>query len=117
MPTAIAESALEAASYYRECGLVIAGATKQRATSIYDTDLTQAIFLVIGGEKRGITRSFVQQSEMRVQIPYQRDFAPSLGTASAVAVISFEVMRQRGSKAMVEENVARLVASSQQPSR
>jgi len=99
VPTAIAESAVEAASFYREQGLVVACATKRRATSIYDTDLTGAIFMVIGGEKRGITRSFVQQSEMRIQIPYQRDFSPSLSTASAVAVISFEVMRQRKSRA------------------
>lgn len=95
VPTAIAESALEAASYYRNQGLVVACATKQHAISVYDTDLTGAIFMVIGGEKRGITRSFIQQSDVRIQIPYQRDFSPSLSTASAVAVISFEAMRQR----------------------
>ena len=103
MPTAIAESALDAANYYREHGLIVACATKQHASSIYDTDLTGAIFLVVGGEKRGITRSFVQQSEMRIQIPYQRDFSPSLGTASAVAVISFEIVRQRRTRTMATE--------------
>jgi 23S rRNA (guanosine2251-2'-O)-methyltransferase len=95
IPTAIAESTLEAAAFFRGQGLVVACATKQHATPLYDTDLSVPLFLVIGGEKRGITRSFVQQSELRIQIPYYRDFSPSLGTASAVAVISFEVLRQR----------------------
>jgi hypothetical protein len=52
-------------------------------------------FQVVCGEKRGITRSFVDQADLRLQIPYQRRFASSLETASAVAALTFEIMRQR----------------------
>lgn len=95
MPTAVAETAATAAAFFREHGLTVACATKDRAVSIYQADLTVPLFLAIGGEKRGITRSFLRQADLRLSIPYQRPFPRSLGTASAVAVLAFEAMRQR----------------------
>ncbi|NDJ75437.1 MAG: RNA methyltransferase, partial [Chloroflexi bacterium] len=95
MPTAIAETVLDAAQYFRTRGLAVACAAKDRAVSIYDADLTAPLFLVIGGEKRGITRSFVEQADLRLAIPYGGDFDQSLGTAAATAVLAFEVLRQR----------------------
>ena len=76
-------------------GLTVACAAKNRAVSIYQTDLAIPLFVVIGGEKRGITRSFADRADLRLEIPYGRRFPRSLGTASAVAVLAFEVMRQR----------------------
>jgi len=95
MPTAVAETAADAADLYRARGLTIACATKDRAVSIYQADLAVPLFLAIGGEKRGITRSFLRQADLRLNIPYGRRFPRSLGTASAVAVLAFEAMRQR----------------------
>jgi 23S rRNA (guanosine2251-2'-O)-methyltransferase len=95
MPTAVAETAAEAAAFFRERRLTVACATKERAVSIYQADLTVPLFLAIGGEKRGITRSFLRQADLRLSIPYRRRFPRSLGTASAVAVLAFEAMRQR----------------------
>jgi 23S rRNA (guanosine2251-2'-O)-methyltransferase len=95
MPTAVAETVADAAAFYRERGLTIACATKDRATPIYQADLNIPLFMAIGGEKRGITRSFLRQADLRLSIPYQRRFPRSLGTASAVAVLAFEAMRQR----------------------
>ncbi len=95
IPTAVAQTTLDAAAFLREHGLTVACAIKADAVSIYEADLTIPLFLVIGGEKRGSTRSFVDQADLRLQIPYQRDFRRSLGTSSAVSVVAFEVMRQR----------------------
>jgi 23S rRNA (guanosine2251-2'-O)-methyltransferase len=95
MPTAIAETVPDAADMARTHGLTIACAAKGRATSIYEADLARPLFCVIGGEKRGITRSFAEQADIRLSIPYGRRFPRSLGTASAVAVLAFEAMRQR----------------------
>jgi 23S rRNA (guanosine2251-2'-O)-methyltransferase len=95
MPTAVAETAIAAAKYLRSRGLVVACATKGDAIPIYEADLTVPLFLVIGGERRGITRSFVRQADLRLKIPYQRRFRYSLSAAAAVAVLAFEVMRQR----------------------
>lgn len=96
IPTAIAESAQAAADFYRWHGLAIACAAKeQRAVSLYEADLTLPLFLVAGGEKRGITRSFIESADLLLQIPYGRPFEQSLGTAAATAVLAFEIMRQR----------------------
>ena len=96
LPTAVAETAQDAADFFRSRGLRIACAARDRAVPLYEADLTVPLFLVIGGEKRGITRSFVEQADLRLAIPYAADFDQSLGTAAATAVIAFEVMRQRG---------------------
>ena len=96
IPTAIAETAADAADFFRAAGLAVACATDERGSlSVYDADLTGPLFLLIGGEKRGITRSFSDQADLKLRIPYGRPMPHSLGTASATAVIAFEVMRQR----------------------
>ena len=96
LPTALAETAAEAAALFRESGLTIAcAADAPGSVSLYDADLTRPLFLLIGGEKRGVTRSFLDQSDLKLRIPYGRSLPHSLGTASATAIIAFEVMRQR----------------------
>lgn len=95
IPTAVADNVFDAAAFFRSQGLSIVCTTKEKSTSLYDVDLTIPVFLLIGGEKRGITRSFLDQADLRLEIPYGRPFPRSLGTVSAVAVLAFEIMRQR----------------------
>ena len=98
MPVAIAESAEDAADFYGQRGLLVATSAKSASsTSIYDADLAQPLFVLIGGEKRGVTRSFQKRADLLLEIPYGRQFAGSLGTVSAASLIAFEVMRQRRS--------------------
>jgi len=95
IPLAEADSAPSAAEFFRAQGLAIACTAKRNAVSIYETDLTVPLFLLLGGERRGITRSFVDGADILLGVPYSRQFGASLPTASAAAVIAFEVMRQR----------------------
>lgn len=92
---ATAESAEDAAAFFRARGLIVACTTRDMAVSIYDADLTVPLFLLIGGERRGITRSFLEQADLRLAIPYGRSFRQSLGVTAAAAVVGFEVLRQR----------------------
>lgn len=92
---AVADTAEAAAAFYRERGLTIAVADAQRAISIYEADLTVPLFLLVGGEKRGITRSFADKADLRLKIPYGRAFDHDLGTTAASAALAFEIMRQR----------------------
>jgi 23S rRNA (guanosine2251-2'-O)-methyltransferase len=97
MPTAIAESAAEAAAACQAAGMrVVCAVADADATEIGATDLRGGVFLLIGGERRGITRSFVASADERIRIGYGRAEAPPLGTAAAAAVIAFEAFRQRG---------------------
>jgi 23S rRNA (guanosine2251-2'-O)-methyltransferase len=93
--TAVAESAEDAAAFFRRRGLLIACTGLENAVDVNAADLTKPLFLLIGGEKRGITRSFMEQADVTLQIPYGRVFRQSLGTAAAAAVLGYEVMRQR----------------------
>lgn len=95
MLTALAETTEQAAGFFRSRGLRVAVAAKERAVPIYEVDLTQGVFLVVGGEKRGVTRSFADAADIRLSIPYGRHYPYSLGTVAAASAIAFEVMRQR----------------------
>lgn len=96
IPTAVAETAEDAAAFFRAQGLRIACASDAPGSaSLYDTDLTGPLFLLVGGEKRGVTRSFLAQADLKLRIPYGRPLPHSLGTAPATAIIAFEVLRQR----------------------
>lgn len=97
IPTAVAESIDVAAGAVRQFGLQVACTAKEGATDLYQVDLSVPLFLVIGGEKRGITRSFIESADILINIPYGRSFAQSMGTAAATSVLAFEVMRQRSS--------------------
>lgn len=96
LPLAIAETAAQAADHYRAQGLQIAVVAKAGGSGPPDqADLTQPSFLLIGGERRGVTRSFARSADLTLEIPYGRDFDQSLGTVAATAIIAFEVKRQR----------------------
>jgi 23S rRNA (guanosine2251-2'-O)-methyltransferase len=96
MPMAVAESVEKAADFFGSRGLTIACAARDAtATVLFEADLTRPLFLVVGGEKRGITRTFMKRAEMRLEIPYGRPFTHALGTSSSVAVLAFEMMRQK----------------------
>jgi 23S rRNA (guanosine2251-2'-O)-methyltransferase len=95
IPTAIAETALDAAEFYSARGLKVAVAARGRSVSIYEADLAVPLFLAIGGEKRGLSRPLVERADLRLEIPYGRRWPVSLGAAVATAVVAFEIMRQR----------------------
>jgi len=96
MPTARAESADDAAAACRMAGMRIACAVADdEADDLVRSDLTGGLFLLIGGERRGVTRSFVEQADQRIRIGYGRERAPELGAATSAAIIGFEALRQR----------------------
>ena len=96
IPMAIADTASSAAEFYRQHQLTIATTAKTESSlSVFQADLTQSLFILIGGERRGVTRSFMDQADIVLEIPYGREFDQSLGTISAVSTIAFEVFRQR----------------------
>ncbi|MDX6449900.1 MAG: rRNA (guanosine2251-2-O)-methyltransferase [Gaiellaceae bacterium] len=97
LPIAEVENAEAAADLFAERGLAVACTAKRDATPIYDADLSGPLFLLVGGERRGITREFLSRADLVLEIPYRRRFSLSLGTVAAVSVLAFEVMRQRRS--------------------
>ena len=64
------------------------------SVSVFDEDLRFPILLVIGGEKRGISRNLLDKADKIVRIDYGRSFRGSLSAASAATVMAFEIFRK-----------------------
>ncbi len=85
---------LFAVSYFREKGYKIVAADADTSLSLPDADLKKPIFLVIGGEKRGISGALAKEIDFTVRIPYGRPFNAALSAASAATIFGYEVLRQ-----------------------
>ena len=84
----------EAALCMKTAGYKIICADKLNSVGLYDADLKKPIFLIVGGEKRGIRASVLKQADTVVRIDYGRDFPAALSAASAATIIAYEVFRQ-----------------------
>lgn len=95
MPTARAD-ALEAIDFFKQRAFRVAATAKERnAVSIYEADLRGPLFMLIGGERRGLTAAALAQCDVLLSIPYGRPFRAELDVTSSTAALAFEVMRQR----------------------
>ncbi len=56
--------------------------------------LKYPILLIVGGEKRGISRTILDKADMLVKIDYAREFRASLSAASATTMFAYEISRQ-----------------------
>ncbi len=68
------------------------------SVSLYEADMSRPLLLVVGGEKRGISRAVLDAADTVVRIDYGREFRGSLSAASAATVLGFEVLRQNRTK-------------------
>jgi 23S rRNA (guanosine2251-2'-O)-methyltransferase len=94
LPLFIAEDGCEAASLLRAHGCRIVCADIDNSVSVYDADLTRPLFLIVGGEKRGISRKVLEMADTVVRLDYGRPFEGALSAASAASILAFEVYRQ-----------------------
>ena len=96
LPTAAVTSPEEAAEQCRGAGLTVACATtRSDATFVHDANLAVPLLLLVGGERRGVTRSFTDSADLLLRIPYGRRGAHALGAATSAALLAFEALRQR----------------------
>lgn len=87
-----------AVDIFRSAGYKIICSAKENSTSMYETDLTFPVFLIIGGERRGIAHRILAKADKIVRIDYGREFNASLSAQSSAAVLAFEVYRQNNVK-------------------
>lgn len=84
----------ETAEMLKQKGFKVVSSGIRDSVSIYDADLSFPVLLVVGGEKRGISRVLLDISDEIVRIDYARDFKGSLSSAASAAVFAFEIMKQ-----------------------
>lgn len=66
----------------------------KNSVSAYETELKFPIFLIVGGEKRGIGSDLLSICDKVVRLDYKSDFGMALSAASAASILAFEIMRQ-----------------------
>ena len=84
----------DAVKIFREAGYSILCAGIRDSVSVFDEEFPYPVLLVVGGEKRGISRTLLDAADRIVRIDYGRDFSGSLSAASAATVLAFEIFRQ-----------------------
>lgn len=87
------------AGTFRQAGYRILCAGIRDSVSVFEIDVQYPVLLVIGGEKRGISRNILDQADQIVRIDYGREFRGSLSAAASAAVLGFEIMRKNNFKA------------------
>lgn len=86
--------ALEAADIFHEKGYKIICADERTDNILGECTVKCPILLIVGGEKRGISRELLNKTDMLVKIDYAREFRASLSAASATTMFAYEIMRQ-----------------------
>ena len=95
MPIALIEDLDTTTNFFKSKNYTIACTGKDEGQSIYQSNLKSPLLVVIGGEKRGINRNFLEKADLLLNIPYEREFTGSLPINSVADIIGFEILRQR----------------------
>ncbi len=97
--TATAEKTVE---IFKKAGYSIVCADVDTDMSIENTQIPYPVLLIVGGEKRGISRNILNQSDRIVKINYGRDFSAALSAASATTVLAYEIAKQNNNFSSVD---------------
>ncbi len=85
----------EIVDLFHEKGYTVFAADKtDDAVPVYDTEVRFPCLLVVGGEKRGITKAVLEKCDKIISLDYGRRFGAALSAASASSILAFEIYRQ-----------------------
>ena len=84
----------EAVKFFKDSGYKVVCADERTDNLLGDCELKLPILLLVGGEKRGISRAVVDEADILVKIDYAREFKASLSAASAATMFAYEIHRQ-----------------------
>ncbi len=85
-------------SVFKEKGYSVVCADENTDNILGKCELKAPILLIVGGEKRGISRKIIDSADLLVKIDYQREFRASLSAASATTMFAYEISRQNDFK-------------------
>ncbi len=84
----------EAMARISKAGVRVVGAAAEASTTIYDSDLTPPVALVLGSEDRGLRRLSRERCDVLVRVPMVGR-VDSLNVAVAAGICLFEARRQQ----------------------
>jgi len=83
-----------AAEFFQQHGYSVVCADERTDNILGECELKLPILLIVGGEKRGISKNILDKTDMLIKINYAREFNASLSAASATTMFAYEIMRQ-----------------------
>lgn len=86
---------LSAVDVFKCRGYSVICADERTDNLLGECEIPFPVLLIVGGEKRGISRSLVDCADMLLKIDYGREFRASLSAASAATMFAYEIARQR----------------------
>ena len=91
-------NATEAITLFKSKGYKVICAGIRDSVSLFSADLSKPLLVILGGEKRGISRSVLDMADEIVRIDYGTDFNGSLSASASASVFAFEVLRYNTKK-------------------
>ncbi len=85
---------MEAVSIFKSLGYTVICAGIRDSISIFEANLSSPLLVILGGEKRGISRNILDMADKIVRIDYgTEDFKGSLSASASAAVFGFEILK------------------------
>lgn len=84
----------EAVDIFKSLSYEILCADIHTDDTLENTVFSYPSFLIVGGEKRGISRSVLKKADKIIKISYGREFNASLSAASATTILAYEIAKQ-----------------------
>ncbi len=88
------EDSVEIVKLFKEKGYTIVCADENTDAILGKCSLPLPILLLVGGEKRGLSKKILEYADILVKIDYAREFRASLSAASATTMFAYEIARQ-----------------------
>lgn len=87
-------SAETAAALFADHGYSLVCADVDTDKTLETTSFSYPVFLIVGGEKRGISAALKKKADVTVKISYGRPFDGALSAASAATILAYEIAKQ-----------------------
>lgn len=84
----------DAIDAFKSVGYTVVCADLDTDEVLGECELKYPLFLIVGGERRGISKDVLLKADKKVKIEYAREFRASLSAASATTMFAYEIMRQ-----------------------
>lgn len=97
LPIYFVDSDKELVDYCQTHQLSLLCAHRKDAIGLYDYSFEENFCLCLGGALRGLSSTITKASKQNIVVEYGREFRNALDSASAAAVFSFEILRQKRS--------------------
>lgn len=84
---------IEAINIFKQKSYTVICAGIRDSESLFETDLSLPLLVILGGEKRGISRSVLDNADKIVRIEYGTEFNGSLSASASASIFAFEILR------------------------